>query len=889
MIKRVTAATGLLLVIGGAPMVLLMVDGAPGLDGLPDLDALRRAIELRWLPTEWVMQILALLAWGLWVYVPIAVVLRVAGSVEARLHGEGRLWAASEAVTWSPVKLVVDIALGAVLLSSTVGHETVRAKSPVDQVGWGSAFSAQMAVIREDAPKRLDRNASAKTPTGRAEEKSTEHVRSGGRSPQMIGYIVRPGDSLWGIAESRLQDPYRWPEIWHLNKNRVMPDGECFSRPGFIRPGWTLDLPRLGATDGHKKKRRGARQVTASESEPKKAREPVSPPPAATARDDAADSRTGESPPSPPLALDVDEEDSSRRIELPDGTAVTAAFVAGLVSGIAAARLRRRRRRRRQPVEPSIESAREGNALKLQARLMRAGLRETRDFDPEDGVVEAERVERFVEQARADDPSGIVVGHRAGEAVIAPPSNILYSFDGNQEEVVSRFSDVATHALVSHRRGLEIWTTPGLTLPSADMVRVFDDASALLMELELEVIKRRGLLHEEEVKDWDQHRAEIPDDPLSLVVAFITRSVEEAVRDRVTTVVEHGAALGVMILSHGPGEDSIDVAGSVLGPRGRAARLLGEGPIDSVHVRESDRRQLSAVLEIEPEATDESKSELETTHRGLTPPASADGAACIQVQLLGPPRVVVAGREIDPNSGFGPKTRELLFYFVLHPEGASRDAAIEALWPDSEPEAGAKRFWATIGKVRSSLRNDQAPAAMFIRRSGEIYRVEQEYFDVDVWAFDRLLNEDLEGEGGREALARSVQMYRDDLLQGTYCEWVEPLREQCRSRFLDALVRLAEEYSNEGDDKEAGEVVLRAIAVDPFAEPLYRRAMLVQGKLGHRAEIERLYNNLVKLLADELGVEPEEETVEARNQALQGGGMHLGRVEQTEQAAGTSP
>lgn len=59
----------------------------------------------------------------------------------------------------------------------------------------------------------------------------------------------------------------------------------------------------------------------------------------------------------------------------------------------------------------------------------RTRLRETQDLDLEDGVVEAERVERFVEQARADDPSGIVVGHRAGEAVIARPSNNLYSFD----------------------------------------------------------------------------------------------------------------------------------------------------------------------------------------------------------------------------------------------------------------------------------------------------------------------------------------------------------------------------------------------------------------------------------------------------------------------------
>jgi DNA-binding SARP family transcriptional activator len=867
MIRRAIAAAGLFLVIGGVPLVLLEVAGAPGLDGLPDLEGLRRAIELRWLPTEWVMQMLALLAWGLWVYLAIAVALRVAGSVEARLHGEGRLWAASEAVTWSPVKLVVDLALGAVLLSSSVSHEAARAKSPAERVGWGPALAGHMAVIREDSSQLLGAHSSPKTGVESAQSKSTDHLRSGEHSRRKKGdYVVRQGDSLWSLAESRLQDPYRWPEIWRLNKNRVMPDGERFSRPGFIRSGWTLDLPGADTTIGQEEKSKGPRHIADRETEPKKPDESAPAQPAPTARSGAE--TPNESPAPSPPAPEVDGEDPSRRIELPDGTAVTAAFVAGLVSGIAAARLRRRRRR--EPGEPSREPARESEALKLQARLMRTGLGGGQDPDQEDRVVEAERVDRFVEQARDDDPPGIVVGHRGGDAVIARPSNILYSFAGDQQEVASLFSDFAAHALVSHRRGLEIWTTPGLALPSADMVRVFDDASTLVMELELEVIKRRRLLHEEEVKDWDQHRAEIPDDPLPLVVAFFTRSVDEAVRDRVMAAVHHGAALGLMVLSHGPGEDSIDVAASMLLPRGRAGHLLGEGSIDSVHVRESDRRQLSAVLAVEPHATDESRTEPEAIHLDFTPPAAAKSAACIRVQLLGPPKVVVAGREIDPNSGFGPKTRELLFYFVLHPEGASRDAAIEALWPESEPEVGAKRFWATIGKVRSSLRNSQVPAAMFIRRSGEIYRIEPQYFDVDVWRFERLLDADPEGAGGKEALASAVQMYREDLLEGTYCEWVDPLREQFRSRFLDALIRLAEEYSNDGDDKEAGELLLRAIAVDPFAEPLYRRAMLLQGRLGHRGEIERIYNNLVKLLADELGVEPEEETLEARNRALQG-------------------
>ncbi len=62
----------------------------------------------------------------------------------------------------------------------------------------------------------------------------------------MIGhgsYVVRPGDSLWSIAEQRLNDPFRWTEIWQLHQGREMPGGQRLLRPGCIRPGWTLHLP----------------------------------------------------------------------------------------------------------------------------------------------------------------------------------------------------------------------------------------------------------------------------------------------------------------------------------------------------------------------------------------------------------------------------------------------------------------------------------------------------------------------------------------------------------------------------------------------------------------------------------------------------------------------
>jgi DNA-binding SARP family transcriptional activator len=293
-------------------------------------------------------------------------------------------------------------------------------------------------------------------------------------------------------------------------------------------------------------------------------------------------------------------------------------------------------------------------------------------------------------------------------------------------------------------------------------------------------------------------------------------------------------------------------------PEHRGAQLvcLGREEAAAALVAVGAARRVDDPLVPEEPSAVESESTLDTSSLLVS-----SSAAAVRIHLLGSFRIEVAGEEV--RSGMRLKARELLAWFCCHPDGGTPEGVVEALWPEGDPRKVSQRFWNALSSLRGRIREASGvPGLRLLDRSGTRYRLVDEEVSIDLWDLERALASTEQASGGaaRAALDRAACLYLGDLLEDCDWLWVEYPREDLRHRILDALTCLAELDERDGEGAKALAALDRAIAIDPYAEELYRREMRLHSAIGHPDAAGRKMRDLTSRL-DDLGLDPREETM----------------------------
>ena len=184
-------------------------------------------------------------------------------------------------------------------------------------------------------------------------------------------------------------------------------------------------------------------------------------------------------------------------------------------------------------------------------------------------------------------------------------------------------------------------------------------------------------------------------------------------------------------------------------------------------------------------------------------------------------------------------------------------ALIDALWPDSEGDAGYHALESALYRLRQLL---GAPDA--VRMENSRLSLDRSQFWVDMWEFEEELQSTRRTEPNHpERVGRIRQLYVGHFLEHeTEKPWALKTRQTLRDRFLRHMRDAARMYESRNLWREAATVYQSGLELDSLSEDLYRGLMVCHRELGDHSEALHAYRRCRELLTKFLGVPPNAKT-----------------------------
>ncbi|MEM7129457.1 MAG: BTAD domain-containing putative transcriptional regulator [Chloroflexota bacterium] len=224
----------------------------------------------------------------------------------------------------------------------------------------------------------------------------------------------------------------------------------------------------------------------------------------------------------------------------------------------------------------------------------------------------------------------------------------------------------------------------------------------------------------------------------------------------------------------------------------------------------------------------------------------------------------------NPVSGFASrKAQALLVYLVIETRPHPREELAGMLWPDYPQSSARASLRSALANVRRVIDDHHAspPHLEITRHSIQFNQASDSYLDVTL--FGRLARSDSLDQKILRELDVAVAGVDDPFLAGfsledcpAFEEWILLKREYYHQQIGKALRHLTNHYFEKNAYEQALIYARRWIALDSWQEEAHQQVMRLLALSGKRNEALAHYRSCQRLLMEELGVEPSDETIE---------------------------
>jgi DNA-binding SARP family transcriptional activator len=241
---------------------------------------------------------------------------------------------------------------------------------------------------------------------------------------------------------------------------------------------------------------------------------------------------------------------------------------------------------------------------------------------------------------------------------------------------------------------------------------------------------------------------------------------------------------------------------------------------------------------------------------------TSTGDLSLEFRLLGPFQVAATGRVIEIGST---KQRAVLAVLAVRlNRPVPSETLIEEIWGGHPPASVQSTLQSLVYRLRRALADAGAEAAgVGLRRRGSTYVLEADELQLDARRFERLLARGREllaagaADGAARALSDALDLWRgpplDDLGDLETIRLEATRLEEARLAAVEALAD-----AELARDRPSAAVALLEphVARYPLREGAWGQLMLALYRLGRQADALRAYQELRRVLGEELGIEP---------------------------------